>query len=179
MTKSDGKPFTWTAKKKPWRNNYQRKEWLLHCKEQFSLQSTKCARLDMIIPVTCNNNSTTRLHFHSNQQQILKKKQSPHMWDVRWSTTVKSGSLPSEGSQQRWTSWVESVETAPHGRWMLGICSFMRAAALGELGIHVFERKAWRAPPEAAVGAAVREGGREQKATKALACLQTQFAIFQ
>lgn len=64
-------------------------------------------------------------------------------------------------------SRVESVEPAPHARWMLGICSFIRAAALGELGIHVFERKARRAPSEAAVGAAVREGGRQQQAAKA------------
>lgn len=84
----------------------------------------------------------------------------------RWSTSVKSGSSLSEGSQQWWTSRAESVETTPHARWMLGICSFIRAAALGELGIHVFELKAWRALSEAAVGAAVSEGGRERKSCK-------------
>lgn len=64
----------------------------------------------------------------------------------------RSVSSPSEDSQQWWTSRVESVEHAPHGRWMLGICSFIRVEAVGELGIHVFECKT---PSEAAVS----EGG--------------------
>lgn len=48
--------------------------------------------------------------------------------------SMKSGSSPSEGSEQWWTVRVESVEPAPHGRWMLGTCSFIRVEALGGLG---------------------------------------------
>lgn len=73
---------------------------------------------------------------------------------------MKRGSSPSKGSQQWWTGRVESMKPAPHGRWMLGICSFIRVQAPGELDIHVFERKAWRAAVEAAVS---EEGVGENK----------------
>lgn len=69
----------------------------------------------------------------------------------------------------------------PHARWKWGICSFISAAALAELGIHAFERKAQRAPSEAAVGAAVREGGHSRELHKlelpfkhSLACFNKQ-----
>lgn len=71
--------------------------------------------------------------------------------------SMKNRSLPSEVSEQRQTSRVGSLEPAPCGRWMLGICTVVSVTELGALGIHVLSiKQGVRAGVEAAVGETCR-----------------------
>lgn len=94
--------------------------------------------------------------------------------------SMKNRSLPSEVSEQRQTSRVGSLEPAPRGRWMPGICTIVSVAALGELGIHVLSLKqAVRAVSEAAVGAKCRLCEQLRKAhSHTRAALSTWFGIY-
>lgn len=104
-------------------------------------------------------------------------KQNKDFWSWRcfgrmWETEHVNG---------KWLLTLRRLRTVVDRRsWKRRACSPWKMD-VGDLFLHqggssgwvrpVFHCKACRAPSEAVAGAAVNEGGREQKATKALACL--------